>query len=572
MRQPTTAMKIYRLLVIAAACAASLYAQPTFDAGAVLNAGGYQTELAPNTVFVIFGANMGPAALAVASAPNYPDDLSGTSVSFTPMAGGAPIAGRMVYTSSAQLAGQLPSSAAPGDYAVRVTYNGQTSAPHTVTVVARSFGIVTANSQGFGPAQATIGDVNGGLSLVRFTSSNLSFGGYDWVLTPAQPGQTLVAWGTGGGADAANDAGGSSGNQTAAGNFRVLLGDRVIVPGYAGTSFGYPGLWQVNFTIPSDFPPDCFTSLRIEAGGVVSNNVTLAVAPPGQNHCISTAYDEAALAKLDNGGELTGASLVIAQAEAFSPAASGSFTSRTITGLFNRYDSAAIIELASGLQIGACTIHQKTAPQTRIGIGIPKSNMDAGPNLAITGPGLAPNSMLTGDSLFNYYYLPQQLLPGTYTITGPGGADIGPFQASVDVPASFDVPGFANYASLSRSAPFTFTWTGGGGADGNVTVNILTSRTVSGSGDDPATWIIARTTVFCQVPAAVGTLTVPAEVMSYLTPATLDPSDGTDAYLAIYAIKESVAATFRPPLTAGGTTDFGGFVYSLGFSKNVSVQ
>jgi uncharacterized protein (TIGR03437 family) len=137
---------------------------------------------------------------------------------------------------------------APGVYAVRVTYNGQTSPPQSVTVATRSFGIAAASSAGTGPAQATIANVNGGLSLVRFTSGSTAFGGFDWVLTPAHPGDTLVLWGTGGGADPANDAGGSSGDQTAAGNFRVILAGRAIVPLYAGASQGFPGLWQINFT------------------------------------------------------------------------------------------------------------------------------------------------------------------------------------------------------------------------------------------------------------------------------------------------------------------------------------
>jgi hypothetical protein len=247
-------------------------------------------------------------------------------------------------------------------------------------------------------------------------------------------------------------------------------------------------------------------------------------------------------------------------------------TTRAITGLFNRYRADAIIELASGLRIGACTIHRKTAPQTRLGLGTPSANLDAGANLSTSGPDVPAGSVLAGDNMFNYFFVPTALNGGTYTISGTGGADIGPFQASVETPANFTVPDFATYDRLNRAVPFTFTWTGGGGADGTVTVNILTSRTVSGNSSDPSSWVIARTTVFCQAPASLGMFTVSPEVLAYLTPATLDPISNTDANLAIYAIKESAAATFRPPLTAGGTLDFGGFVYSIGASRNVAVD
>src|SRR5258708_3799390 len=176
-------LSIFALSGIALIPAAS--AQPAITG--VVNATGYQLKLAPDTVFVIFGSNMGPAAIATAPAANYPPVLAGTSITFTPSAGGAAITAKMVYSLGTQVAGLLPSSITPGTYAARVTFNGQTSAPKNVTVVARSFGIATSNSAGTGPAQATIGNVNGGISLTRFTSGSVAFNGFNWTLTPAHP-------------------------------------------------------------------------------------------------------------------------------------------------------------------------------------------------------------------------------------------------------------------------------------------------------------------------------------------------------------------------------------------------
>jgi uncharacterized protein (TIGR03437 family) len=192
---------------LGARCGYPLWAQPTIKTASVLNASGYQNKLAPNTVFVIFGSGLGPATLVAAPSTDYPLTLSGSSVTFTPAAGGAAVNARMVYVLAGQVAGLLPSSISPGTYAVRVTYNGATSAPQNVTVVARSFGIAAANSAGSGPAQATIRNVNNGVSLVRFTPGSTSFNGFNWTLGPSHPGDTLVFWGTGGGADPANDSG-----------------------------------------------------------------------------------------------------------------------------------------------------------------------------------------------------------------------------------------------------------------------------------------------------------------------------------------------------------------------------
>lgn len=196
-----------------------LAAQPTIDVTngvpGILNVSGGLSTLAPNVVFVIYGHNLGPSSIVIAPPPNYPVSLSGTSISFTPAAGGVPIAPYMYYTLENAVTGVLPSSAPPGNYQVRVTYNELTSAPQPVTVVARNFNIATANTAGTGVAQGTL---NGGLTLTRFTQTG-TLGIF--TFSPAHPNDTVSLWGTGGGSDPANDTGGSSGNQTAAGNFRV---------------------------------------------------------------------------------------------------------------------------------------------------------------------------------------------------------------------------------------------------------------------------------------------------------------------------------------------------------------
>ena len=111
---------VIRTCVLSIVLAGQALAQPVLSSGGIVNATGYQTTLAPDTVFVIFGSGMGPATLAGASAPNYPTSLGGTSVTFTPSSGGAAITAEMVYTSAVQVAALLPSSIAPGAYAVRL--------------------------------------------------------------------------------------------------------------------------------------------------------------------------------------------------------------------------------------------------------------------------------------------------------------------------------------------------------------------------------------------------------------------------------------------------------------------
>src|SRR5579863_6621665 len=162
-------------LLLAVASAGVVGAQPTIAAGRILNTSGDQPVLAPGAVWVIYGNNLGPAAIATATGPDYPTSVGGTSVTFTPASGGSAIQAKIWYALSTQIGGFLPSSAAPGSYNVIVTYNGQPSAPQTVTVAPRSMGVGTSNGLGTGFAQATIANVNGGVSLVRLTSGNLNY-------------------------------------------------------------------------------------------------------------------------------------------------------------------------------------------------------------------------------------------------------------------------------------------------------------------------------------------------------------------------------------------------------------
>ncbi len=257
-------MKPCILISISLAFGSILAAQPSIDPGAVFNVSSAQPTLAPNAVFVVYGKNLGPTNIVIATAPNYPTTLSNTSVTFTNVSGGAAINALMYYTLSNAVTGVLPSSTPPGTYAVRVIYNGQTSNAQNVTVVARHFGIATSNGVGTGIAQATIANVNGGYSLTRYTASGTGGVG-NFVNSPAHGSDSISLWGTGGGADAQNDTGGSSGDQTAAGNFQVTVGTRVIIPAYTGAVAGYPGLWVLIFTLPADIDPDCYASLQVSS-------------------------------------------------------------------------------------------------------------------------------------------------------------------------------------------------------------------------------------------------------------------------------------------------------------------
>ncbi len=551
---------------------------PVITSGGIVNATGYQAKLAPDTVFVIFGSGMGPASLTAGSAPNYPAALGGTSVTFTPSTGGAAVAAKMVYSSGGQIAGLLPSAIAPGTYAVRVTYNGLTSAPQNVTVVARSFGIATSNSAGTGTAQATIGNVNSGISLTRFTTGSTAFSGLTWTLTPAHPGDTLVLWGTGGGADAANDSGGTSGDQTTAGGFSVVVGGRALTPQYAGASSGYPGLWQINFTLPSDITPGCFTSAQVSAGGELSNAVTLPIAAVGQTVCADPQLTAGTLQLLDQGGTVTIGGLAVTKELSTNTVISAAGTP-TVTNSSQEIASAAFLVFTAsqyaavfgGVKIGPCTVMDLTSTAVA-NPATPQGYLDAGPRLPISGPGI-PAGSAESIAVANPGPIYDLLLPngtlgaGQYTVTGSGGKGAGAFTASVNFPSGFTVAGWDSLNSINRATPLTINWTAS-----NADQVFIIASSYSVVGKDAANNNILHNTSFtCQVPAAPGSYTVPTSVLAYLLPEGLDLASlakGT----ALLTVEAGNAQPFSVSLTAGGQVAFAGFSSLLSYSRNLAIQ
>jgi uncharacterized protein (TIGR03437 family) len=468
----------------------------------------------------------------------------------------------MIYTSATQVAGLLPSSITPGTYAVKLTYNSQTSAPQNVTVVARSFGIATSNSAGTGAAQATIGSVNNGLSLARLTSGQLSFGGLNWTLTPAHPGDTLVFWGTGGGADTANDTGGTSGDQTAAGNFSVMVDGTQITPAYAGASSGYPGLWQINVTLPATSTPNCFVAVQVSAGGQLSNNVTIAIAAPGQTSC-SSQIPATTLSKLDSG---SGTIVMAAPVVGINYVVSGGNTSTTgsLGGVFNQYTASEFLIPYSGPKFGPCKVLQETYPTGAKEPSYPDALLNAG-TLQYTGPGISGTiTPFIGPAGAAYSSSPTLQPGGTYTLTSPGGTQIGAFPTiSATLPTSFTVTNLSSLTSVNRSQPLKVNWTG----TGFDQVLILLIEDVSTS------TTVHANVVSCAIDASLGTYTIPAAALAYLPAGSVQidveavKNQGGDV-----SAESGTSTAFTPPLVSGGKTDFGSFVPYLAYIQTATIQ
>jgi uncharacterized protein (TIGR03437 family) len=543
--------------------AAAAWAQPVIKDNGVSNASSYTADVARGSWFVVFGTGMGPASISVYSGSlPFPTDLSGTSVSFTPAAGGAAVSARLWYTLAGQLAALLPSSTAVGAYDIRVTYNGQPSAPKRVNVVDRNFGYATQSQNGAGPAQATYG----GLDLNRFSTGTLA----QYSTRPAKPGDAMILWGTGIGADANSDVtGGSAGDQTAAGQVKVLVGGIEVTPLYAGRSGGSPGLDQINFTIPASVTTGCFVSVQVRAGGRLSNAGTIAVAEPGKSFCTHPTLTEAQLKKLDQGGTLVIGSVDMSKTTVKLVIPGLGLVEKKnefVAGSFYRYGAAAVAVAGFSVsQVGTCTVVQASGAN---GQADNVALLDAGAQLSLTGQNAANTAIpRESDGIYKATLYDSgtlgfgatgnpTLTQGSYTIAGTGGADIAAFTGKMNFRADLVWTNIDAIADpIPRSTALTVQWTGGG--TGLVTITGAAVNAVAGT----------STVFICTAPASAGAFTVPVSVLQQMPVISL--SEGSAATLALMAISDTSKGQglFTAPLTVGGTTDLAFFTYTTGTTK-----
>lgn len=585
---------ISRIALAAFACVAAYAQTPAITA--VLDSATNTPNIAQGSIFIVKGTNLSAAGYVPAAPPPMLPTIAGTGVSitFTPAAGGAATPALMFYVYNVggvnQLAALAPSKLAPGSYQVRVTYNNNTSAPFTATIVQRKFGLLTADGTGGGLAvvqnyvSQTQLDVN---RFTTFTTSGITF-------SPAQPGGTLIAWGTGLGPIGGDDA-----QAPGAVDFRsqvdikVIVGGVTITPFYAGRAPTLPGADQIDFTMPDNIPTGCTVSFQVSVGGVLSNPAFIAIAPSkGSAACTIPGLTTDQLSRLDQGGSFVAGNFNLTQ---FSTSTSNPLdpTSGPIqakiesaSGSFNRYPGTQLSSVSALTNSsGQCYVFRRTGKQNELIYGAAASALDAGA-VTLTGPNSLNKTFTKTDNVYSLSlgtsFTGLQLPPGitlppgfggspvitqgTFTVTGAGGADVGKFNASVTVgPAltlSADLP-----TTVSRSQALTIGWSGGNPTD-TVALIGTSGAIVSGTGADT---IYDSGVFICTTTADKKTLTAPASILGQMpaTPAT----NGSGALIVQSATQvNSTNGMFTAPLVKGGNIDSGTFQASTGFLSQTTFQ
>ncbi len=263
------------MVLTAVGCYAQLATQPVVTYRGVVNAASLAPPGLPNagiargSVFTIFGTNIGPTAPATVNAFPLTPILNGVSVSISQ--GGLSIAAIPIFVSANQINAILPSSTPLGINALRVSFGSRLSAPVPIEVVENAPGIFAVSSGGFGP----------GVVQNFVTQSEQPVNSLD---VAAARGQVITIWATGlGRVPFPDNVAPTAQNVDVA--VSVTIGERDAIPLYAGRSPCCAGVDQIVVRVPEDTPLGCYVPVRIKAGRVVSNTVTMAVANTAGSRC-----------------------------------------------------------------------------------------------------------------------------------------------------------------------------------------------------------------------------------------------------------------------------------------------
>jgi uncharacterized protein (TIGR03437 family) len=529
-------------LILLAAAAATVTAQPYTNYRGVVNAASYAPQgvpagsIARGSIFTIFGRALGPAQFATATAFPLENQLAGVSVEV--QQGSTTVAAIPIFVAASQISAIMPSNAPLGKVSVRVRFNNARGNPAVVYVVPSSPGLFAINSAGFGPAvlQNFVSAAEQPINTSRVT---------------ARPGQFAVLWATGLGPvpHADNVA------PTAAdlpGEIEIFVGGRPATRRYAGRSSCCAGLDQIVFDIPADAPRGCFVPVQVRTNrAVVSNAVTIAIESDGRPCADSfNPLGEA----LRAGGRIA----IIAPHR---------FDVRV--NLFETPEQIVTHQINAALQqaeggetwfnpvsalppVGTCTTYSGISSSTladMVRLVAPTSRqLDGGPTLQLSGSG-APATLARRDTAPQFYQalLGQQSaasgspplffsFPGTFDFLIPGGSEVQRAQARFDTGQPVRWTNQDQIATVTRASGLTVNWSGGDAAQDIVVAAVLSS-------DDAAN---SAGLAFCVAQADAGSMTVPPYILSAI-PATPDSALRIPAWVFVASARVRNPARFTAP-------------------------
>jgi len=438
--------------------------------------------VAPGSIIVAYGKGLGPDQLVTAPGYPWPSTLSGTSAKIT--VNGTTTDLLFYYSSATQIAGLLPSRTPPGNGTITVTYNGVPGPPSPITVVANNFGVYTVPQNGSGPSIVTFADY----SIVSQTKA-------------ANPGETLIIWGTGLGAVQGDEAAGPLPGDMTSLPVQVFIGGVSAQVVYRGRSGCCVGEDQIAVVVPN--VTGCFVPVAVKINNQVSNFSTIGVAPSGRACKPAFSFVPDAFTTQPTPKLVFLETKRIINPPPQSPTDQKSADIATVSPVKLGVTGAELNVALDQPPFGSCYVVPGNAGDN---FQPPISGiLDMGPSLTLKGPGgtrTIPKSGFQYSATLGDTSAGNFLDPGAYTFSGPGGADVSPFSASFTIPA--------------------FTWTNKPANNGVLTVNRQQALTINWTGGDPNGYVqiqgssgnnSAQANFTCSFPTAPGTATIPPNVL-----------------------------------------------------------
>jgi len=523
-----------------------IYNRSVYNAASFLPAGLPSGAIAQGSIFSLFGANLGPSQTAKANSFPLGTNLAGVTLNV--IQGSTTVSAIPVYVSPSQINAIMPSDAPLGAAALQVIYNNARSNMSPVRITNNAFGIFTALGTGLGPGV-----------LQNFVTA-----GNQPINAPtisAQPGQTITLWGTGLGPVTGGD-----NVPPPAGNLPVQT--EVFVGGvsakvvYSGRTPCCSGTDQIVFQVPANAPQGCWVPVYVRtAGTTISNVVSIAIASSGGT-CTNPTLPIISSSFL-NGGKL-GAAIVARgiTLEDIGVTAPVNVTADyhlsfgfTLSGATFPFNPAITLPPP-----GTCTVYAEQGELMNTnplpGSLPPPTSLDFGPPFLLTGPngshmlnttfGGPVRAGFLGGQISNNI-LPDSLFlnPGSYSVTGFGGADVGAFMTSFTIPQPLTWTNQTQLVTVKRTQPLTLAWAGGSSSDMNYIVGV---------GEDlPSN---SSAVFVCVVPPGATSFTVPADMLANLPATRPNPLQSKDVIYLITAQGPSIQSLKATGLDKGATASY----------------
>ncbi|HEX5226440.1 MAG TPA: hypothetical protein VFW44_01965 [Bryobacteraceae bacterium] len=519
---------------VPASCAPVIYPHSILNAASYFAPGLPAGAIAQGSLFTIFGSGIGPATGT--QQISFPLQTSFGGVSIQVTQGTTTVNAIPVFVVQGQVNAIMPSNAPLGWVSLKLTFSNAPSNPSPVYIVHDSPGVFSVNGTGIGPG--VLQNALGGTNLP--VNSNQA---------SAKPGGTEVLYLTGLGPIAGSDT-----SAPPAANLptqvEVWVGGIPATVTYSGRSPCCSGLDQIDFVVPANAPTGCFVPVSVRTSKATLANFT------------SMAIDPRGAACSDAGNPLSaavtaGGSVGVLSLTRMSMHESIGVTNQAdLASDFVKYSTTkqtgspwAFAPWVTTPPAGTCTVYPGTGDFLATG-AVPAANaitsgLDAGKQLTVSGPsGQQPVTFDNGQSIplgssLSVHSFPNRLFlnPGSYTVTGPGGAAVGSLKATLTVPAAFTWTNRDQITNVNRSQPLTLNWSG-----------VATGGSVAILGVDSDLPSNSSAMFFCMAPAGATSFTVPSEVLSAI-PAT-EP-DVLASKSVIYMMSSSSSAFAATGLTTG---------------------